>query len=444
MKILRKRFLIWFIALITIISVYIDLPRQNLNINVGPLKVPIKIDHPEIDWMIGSIPFKRDLEPKLGLDLQGGTHLVLTADMKDIKQEDREKAIESARSVIERRVNFYGVSEPVVQTSKVGEEYRIVVELAGVTDVNQAKDLVGQTARLEFRKLKDASESASVASTVENTDSTGITGKDLKSADPAFGQGGEGPQISFKMTPEGATKLATVSKDLEGKKMPIFLDDKLLMDPVVREPIVNGEGRITGSFSTNDAKKIAIQLNAGALPVPVKISTEKTVGASLGQDSVNRSLLAGLIGMSTVSVFMILFYGWFGVVAVVALIIYTLINISLFKLIPVTLTLAGIAGFILSVGMAVDANILTFERIREERRNGQRLPIALEVGFKRAWTSIRDSNISSLITAAILYWFGTGTVRGFALTLALGIITSMFTALVISRTILRAFRGTRA
>lgn len=443
MRMFQKRLLFWFIIALSFIFLYLDLPSVPLNINLGFITIKQTLKHPEIDFSLGNFRLKRDLEPKLGLDLQGGTHLVLSADMKDIPSENRDNALESAKNVIERRVNFFGVSEPLVQSAKVGDDFRVIVELAGVSDVNQAKDLVGQTAKLEFRQMIEATPSA--APNLENTGSTGLTGKDLKSASAQYSGGGGTPSsepvVAFKMTTEGSGKFADLTRKLEGKPLAIFLDDRLVTAPIVREPITGGEGIISGGFNIQEAKKLAIQLNAGALPVPVKIVEERTVGATLGSESVSKSIVAGVIGLITVSLFMTAFYGRFGVIATVALLIYTLLNISLYKLIPVTLTLAGIAGFILSVGMAVDANILIFERVKEELRSGQRLTIALEVGFKRAWSSIRDSNVSSLITSSILYWQGSGLVKGFALTLAIGILTSMLTSIVVTRTFLRVFKG---
>lgn len=442
MRMFKKRLLLWSIIALSLLFLYLDLPSVPLNINLGLITIKQTLKHPEIDFSLGSFRFKRDLEPKLGLDLQGGTHLVLSADMKDVPPENRDNALESAKNVIERRVNFFGVSEPLVQSAKVGGDFRVIVELAGVSDVNQAKDLIGQTAKLEFRQMKEATPSA--APNLENTEPTGLTGKALKSASAQYSGGGEDPSsqpvVAFKMTAEGTGKFADLTRKLEGKPLAIFLDDRIVTAPIVREPITGGEGIISGSFSIQEAKKLAIQLNAGALPVPVKIVEERTVGATLGSESVYRSIVAGIIGLITVGGFMMAFYGRFGAIALLALLIYTLLNVSLYKLIPVTLTLAGIAGFILSVGMAVDANILIFERVKEELRGGQRLAIALEVGFKRAWSSIRDSNVSSLITSGILYWQGSGLVKGFALTLAIGILTSMFTSIVVTRTFLRVFR----
>ena len=441
MKFFKKRFLFWIIIILALTSSYLALPPTPINLNLGGVQINTLLTPPEINWKLGNFNFKRDMRLKLGLDLQGGTHVVLSTDMKDIPADRQSSALESAKEVIERRINFFGVSEPLIQTSKVGDEYRIIVELAGVTDVNQAKDLIGQTAKLDFRELKD--ENIYSLPTLENTNPTGLTGSDLKSASVQYSGEGSQPVVAFETTSAGATKMAEVTRKLIGKPLAIFLDDTSISNPppTVQQEISGGSGVISGNFNVERAKSLANQLNAGALPVPVSVIEERTVGATLGAESVNRSIAAGIIGLICVSLFMILFYGIFGWIAVGALFIYTALNLALFKLVPITLTLSGIAGFILSVGMAVDANILTFERIREETRNGQRLPVALEVGFKRAWNSIRDSNISSLITCAILYWFGTGLVKGFAFTLALGIMTSMFTAIVITRTFLRVSRG---
>ncbi len=439
LKAFRTRFSLLLIFVITFLSVYIAIPRIPINLNLWGMKLNTTLNHPDIDWKIGNLDFDRDLEPKLGLDLQGGTHLVLSADMKNIKAEDRETALESAKNVIERRVDFFGVSEPLIQTAKVGDDYRVIVEIAGITDVNKAKDLIGTTAQLEFRERKPEAASEPI-STIENTVPTGFTGADLLSASVQYAEGSL-PVVGFKTTPEGAKKLGEITTRLQGKQMPIFLDNIIVSDPVVNSAITEGEGIIQGMSSLDQAKNLTTQLNAGALPVPVKIVEERTIGATLGNESVQKSLLAGVVGVVTVSLFMLFFYGRFGIIAVLALLIYTALNLAIFKLYPVTLTLAGIAGFILSIGMAVDANILTFERIREELRAGQKYRIALEVGFKRAWSSIRDSNISSLITCGILMYFGTGIVKSFAVTLFIGILTSMFTAIVVSRTLLRTFRG---
>ncbi|OGY25848.1 MAG: protein-export membrane protein SecD, partial [Candidatus Woykebacteria bacterium RBG_16_43_9] len=273
------------------------------------------------------------------------------------------------------------------------------------------------------------------------TKSTGITGKDLKSAVADFQQSQSpdstgGPVVRFELTGPGAKKFSEVTKKLIGKPLVVFLDDVPVSAPIVQSEISN-EGVITG-VSSDDAKRLAIQLSAGALPVKkIDIISEKTIGPTLGQTSINRSLIAGIVGFIAIAIFMIVYYRLLGLLAVAVLLLYALYVLAIFKLIPVTLTLAGIAGFILSVGMAVDANILIFERMKEELRVGRARAEAIEIGFTRAWSSIRDSNVSSLITATILFWFGTGSVKGFAVALAIGVIISMFTAITVTRTLLR-------
>lgn len=408
-----KRLLFWIIIFITIITSLIALPSN----------IPLKINP--------SFTF--------GLDLQGGTSITLEAQMKDIAGKDRKDALESAKTVIERRVNLLGVSEPIIQTAKVGESHRIIVELPGIKDVNRAIQIVGTTAQLTFWETEEASPSAF-------TKQTNLTGKDLKKAAVTFDPNTGKPQVSLEFTSAGDKKFADITTRNVGKPVAIVLDNQLISAPNVNEPILGGRAVITGNFALAEAKNLAIQLNAGALPVPLKILQQRTIGATLGVESVQKSLMAGTLGFAMVAIFMVLFYRLPGFLAVLALIIYTLIVSAIFRLstltpYPITLTLAGIAGFILSIGMAVDANILIFERFKEEIKWGKPKQIALEAGFIRAWTSIRDSNISTLITCAILYYFGSGMVRGFALVLALGVLTSMFSAIIITRTFLRIVYG---
>ncbi|MBI2018059.1 protein translocase subunit SecD [Candidatus Daviesbacteria bacterium] len=368
---------------------------------------------------------------RLGLDLQGGTQLILQAQMEKIPLSDQDQALESAREIIEKRVNLFGVSESLVQTSKVGSERRILVELPGLKDASAAANLVGQTAQLEFRE--------------EATPSSILTGADLKKTQVSFGtaEGGRsGPQVTIEFTVKGAEKFAELTKRNLNKPLAIFLDDQLISAPVVQQEIVGGSAVITGQFTTEEAKNLSIQLNAGALPVPIKILEERRVGPSLGQEAVNKSLVAAIVGLLIVAAYMVTLYGKLGLVADGALVLYILVILAIFKtglfiLPPVTLTLAGVAGFVLSVGMAVDANILIFERMKEEIRWGKTKSMALELGFARAWTSIWASNVSSLLTAGILYYFGTSIIRGFAITLSIGVLVSMFTAIVVTRTILR-------
>lgn len=400
-------------------------------------------------FQVGTFRFQPDLTFRKGLDLEGGTSITLKADMTGVPQSSRDDAIASAKAVIERRVNFFGVSEPVVQTAKVNNDYRIIVEIPGVTDVNQAVQLVGQTAKLSFWEgvasgsAQAASSSALplgvtqiLGSSVRQTD---LTGSDLQQAAVTFNQNTGKPEVQLTFTAKGAGKFADITKRNVGKIVAIALDNVVVEAPRVNEPIYGGNAVITGDFTTDQAKTLQIQLNAGALPVSLSVLEQHAIGATLGKASLTKSLLAGALGFVVIVVFMIVLYGKLGVVASFALAIYTLLILSLFRIIPVTLTLAGIAGFILSIGIAVDANILIFERMKEEFRRGRSRDTAISMGFSRAWPSIRDSNISSLITSSILYYFGTGIVRGFAFTLALGVIVSMFSAIFVTRTFLQVF-----
>lgn len=424
---MKQIFLIAFLILVVALA---NMPRQ--------LTVAGRTFYrPSINTVILNIPFVRDLDFRLGLDLQGGTHLVYQADVSQIPAANRASAIASTRQNIENRVNGLGVSEALVQTSQTGDVYRLIVELPGVKNVSEAISTIGQTAQLDFRETKVATPSSSA-----DFLPTGLTGKDLRLAQVQFGGGNQAssaPSVGLEFTPEGAQKFSDITKRNIGKPLAIFLDNQVVTAPRVDVQITDGKAVITGNYSLNEAKQLVIQLNAGALPVPIKIVEQRSIGATLGNESVARSLFAGMVGLAIIWLFMAVNYGWKGVLADFALTLYVLLSLTLFKLIPVTLTLAGIAGFVLSVGMAVDANILIFERIKEERRWGRPANAALELGFHRAWTSVRDSNASSLITAAILFWFGTGSVRGFALTLIVGILVSLFTSVTITRSLLRLF-----
>lgn len=420
------RYISWLIIVLVGTAVFIDLPGSL------PRVMGYQFSRPAIDFNLFGIKFYRDLEIKEGLDLAGGTHLVLQADMERIQPLDRDAALASLKGIIERRVDLFGVSEPVVQTAKEGGHFRVLVELAGIKDVNQAVELVGKTADLSFREMPATDSGKMVA--------TNLSGKDLRKAEPAFDLSTGGPIVRLNFSAEGGAKFEEITKRNLNKQLAIFLDDQLLMAPRVESVISGGQAVISGKFTAAQTKQMAILLNSGALPAPVKVVEQRSVGATLGKESVERSLAAGLIGLSIVALFMIGNYGKLGLFANMALIIYALLVLAIFKIIPVTLTLAGIAGFILSIGMAVDANILIFERMREEVAWGKSKLAAIELGFSRAFPSIRDSNVSSLITCAILYWFGSGPVRGFAVTLAIGILVSLFTAVTVTRTLLRVFQ----
>lgn len=505
------------------------------------------VDWPKLPaWVPGRAWFEKQ-NVQLGLDLKGGSHLVYQAEVDSIPSAERSDAVSGVRDVIERRVNLFGVSEPLVQTNKVGDNWRVIVELPGVKDVNQAIQLIGETPTLEFKeegvvpagngaeitkyneeaekkarailtralkgenfvnlakqyseddgskvrggdlgwfgagvmvkpfedavfRLKTGQIERSLVRTqfgyhiIKKTDerkndkgltevqashiliktreaappdiwmSTGLSGKELTKASVQFDPNSGFPQVNLTFNDQGKELFSQITSRNVGKPVAIFLDGAPISTPTVQQAITTGTAVITGNFTLPEARQLAQRLNSGALPVPIKLVSQQRVDASLGQKAVEKSLLAGLLGIALVALFMIGYYRLPGLLAVIALGVYSLLTLAIFKLWPVTLTLAGIAGYILSIGMAVDANVLIFERMREELRLGKPLGQAIEEGFKRAWTSIRDSNVSSLITAAVLIWFGTSLVKGFAITLALGIFVSMFSAITITRTLLR-------
>jgi len=436
------RILLWFIILLTVAAVIINLPP------------------------VGLLAFTKSLSFKEGLDLAGGTSVTLKADMMGIDQSQREKAIDAVKTKIERRTNYFGVSEPIVQTAISGDEYRVIVELPGV-NTDQAKNIIGTTAQLSFWE-KSATSAAVLF--YENKDfqalsatqsgypisvvlalgtypnKTNLGGSDIKETSVGFDPNSGKPQVQLRFTNTGAKKFADITTRNVGRAVAIVLDEQVIEAPVVNQPILTGDAVISGGFTTESASTLSKSLNAGALPVPLIYLQQHGVDATLGSESLLKSLFSGALGIAIIIIVMTALYGKLGIVASVALVIYTLLVVSILKVSSVTpyaitLTLSGIAGFILSIGMAVDANILIFERMKEERRIGRSWHDSLELGFLRAWTSIRDSNISSLITSFVLYQYGTGQVRGFALTLAIGVLVSMFSAITITRTLLRIIYG---
>lgn len=441
------RSLFWIIIVITLIAVFINLPKLS-NATIGPFK---KININPSDFL-KTLRINKEFVFRRGLDLEGGTSITFRADMSEIPSAQRNDALNSAKAVIEKRINLFGVSEPVVQTATVNNDARIIVELPGVTDVEQAVSLIGQTAQLSFWE-QGASGSGKLASPSAyplgltqvigiNPHKTSLSGNDLQRADVTFDSRTGAPQVQLLFSGDGTSKFADITKRNVNKVVAIVLDNQVIEAPVVNQPILSGDAVITGRFNVDGAKLLATQLNAGALPVSLSVLEQRVIGPTLGAESLTKSLFAGIVGFVIIVVFMCVIYKKLGVIASFALVIYALINLAIFKISSITpygitLTLSGIAGFILSIGMAVDANILIFERIKEETRLGKRREVATEVGFTRAWSSIRDSNISTLITSAILYEFGTGVVRGFALVLAIGVLISMFSAIVITRTFLR-------
>lgn len=445
-----------FIAILALLTLWIALP----------------IPHP--DWFTNLLFWQpkglRALELKQGLDLQGGLQVLLKADFGDGPVDP--DAVDAAKVVVENRVNGLGVTEPLVQ--RQGED-RIIVELPGIENPDQAIATLKGTGLLEFIEVgkgslapgtvvqTDYEGEAQVAAsgTVTNTEATGqlnpatgkpyhtiMTGADLKSARVGFDRVTNAPIILFELTDSGAEIFRNYTREHIGDIVAITMDKVVLSAPVIQS-VIDRSGQITGRFTLEEARSLAVQMQYGALPVPLEVIDTRAVGASLGADSVQRSITAGTIGLIVVLLFMLIYYRLPGLLADLALIIFVLINISLYKLVPITLTLPGIAGFLLATGTAVDANILIFERMKEELRLGKPLRAAVEAGFSRAWTSILDSNLSTLITTAILWYFGgafgASSVRGFAFTLLLGVASSMFTAVFVTRTFMRAvfdLRGT--
>ncbi|MBD3282614.1 MAG: protein translocase subunit SecD [Candidatus Portnoybacteria bacterium] len=394
------------------------------------------------------IPHFKNVPFRLGLDLQGGTHLIYKADLSDIDKEERQESMEGIRDVIERRVNMFGVTEPIVQINKSDEAYRLIVELPGVKDIHQAIEMIGATPYLEFKEERSQQTTEQIIEQqeqgneeYENIDPyfkpTDLTGRYLKNAELAFDQTTTQPYVVLEFNETGADLFAQITKQNVGKRVAIYLDGAPISVPRVEQEIAGGRAQITGNFTIEEAKQLAQRLNAGALPVPIELISQQSIGASLGEKSLNKSLEAAIIGLIAVALFMIIYYRLPGILAVIALAVYTIFVLAIFKLIPVTLTLAGIAGFILSIGMAVDANVLIFERVKEERKKGRDKLSSIDEGLKRAWPSIRDGNLSTIITAVILYWFGTSIVRGFALTLLVGVLISMFTAIILTRHLLK-------
>ncbi len=418
--------------------------------------------------------FGKSLPFKFGLDISGGTHLVYKADVSQLPAGEVSRSMDAIRDVIERRINLFGVAEPLVQAETRGAfggtpEHRLIVELPGVTDIAEAVAMIGATPMLEFKTERpDGPEKEAIIAAMERARKAGedgktipaellndplmkedpnfiptkLTGAFLSRANLGFDQNTREPRVLLEFNEEGKKLFAEITKANIGKSVAIYLDGAPISTPVVREEITGGNAEITGSFTPEEGRALVGRLNSGALPIPIELLSTQTIGPALGAAALKSGIHAGILGILIVSCFLIVWYRLPGIIAVVALGVYVALMLTGFKLIPVTLTAAGIAGFILSIGMAVDANILIFERMKEELRKGKDLASAMHDGFDRAWPSIRDSNTSSLISAVILFWFGTSLVKGFALTLGLGVMVSMFTAITASRSFLYAI-GTK-
>lgn len=381
---------------------------------------------------------------KLGLDLAGGTELSYKADMSETPAGERADALSALHGVIERRVNLFGVAEPLVQTERAGalsgaSEDRVIVDLPGVTDIKAAVAALGKTPVLEFRL---ATTTTVGTTTVVVYAPTGLTGRYLSRASLQFGSGATAglaaPQVVLSFNEEGAKLFEKITRENVGGTLAIFLDGEPISAPTIREPIPGGQATITGRFTAVEARDLVRNLNFGALPVPIALESSSSVGPTLGASAISAGVVAGAIGFAIVALFMIAWYRLPGVVAALALAEYVAFMLAVIKVVPVTLTASGIAGLIISVGMAVDANVLIFERTKEELREGKGPREAVHIGFARAWTAIRDGHLTMLISSVILFWLGTSIVQGFALVFALGVIASFISAVSLSRVFLLA------
>lgn len=402
-------------------------------------------------YMLGSLSgFKTSRNFILGLDLAGGTELVYRADVLGVPEQEIGDRMSTLKEVIERRVNIFGVSEPIVQVEQAGifsgnPDHRLIVELPSVTDIDEAVRQIGKTPLLEFKLINTE---------IENPDEvnayldTGLTGRFVERAQTSFqggaqqGGGPSEPIVIVDFNSEGAELFDQITGDHVGEPLAIFLDGELISAPIINQRISGGQAVISGGFTLDEAKTLSRDLNFGALPVPIELATSQVIGPTLGTTALEAGVTAGMWSIVLVGLFLIIWYRMPGVVAFLALIFYVILMLSLFKLIPVTLTAAGLAGFVMTIGIAIDANILIFERMKEELHRGKAVSDAVAEGFNRAWPSIRDSNLSGIIISVILFWVGTAGVKGFALTLLLGTIVSMFSAISISRIMLMALSET--
>jgi len=396
-----------------------------------------------VSILLGVFVFKISFRPySLGLDISGGTLLIYQADLNGIKPADYNSAMTGLKDVIERRINYSGVREPRVEINKAGDSWRLIVSLAGIKDIKEAIKMIGETPYLEFKEIRAEEETKTILDAQKKEEqididpyfkSTSLTGKYLERADLGFDQNTSLPVVNLQFNSEGTKIFTELTKNNVNNPLAIYLDGIPISAPIVREEIASGKAQISGNFTLQEAKQLVARLNQGALPVPITLISQQTIGSILGEESLMKILKAGAIGLIAVIIFMIIFYRFPGLIASLALIIYVVISLSIFKVIPITLTLAGITGFILSIGMTVDANILIFEYAKEEKKLGKTIGPALEEGFLKSWPAIRDSNISTIISAIILYYFTSSMIRGFSLTLAIGVGIGLLTAIFITK-----------
>jgi preprotein translocase subunit SecD len=443
----RHRNIFLTIIAITFLCFIVNLPSSfPIKIHWGKLNWEHTFYRPDLSFRLGSFEYKKNLDLKYGLDLAGGASLLYDIDTTKIPTTEVTSALESLKGNIERRVNLFGISEANVKLTSNSGKNRMEIELPGVEDINQAINLIGRTAQLSFKgedtKVTDATTSATFAQAFPHD--TGISGSHLVRSTVQINPNDSKPEVSLEFNAEGTKLFEKATKDYLNKRIAIFLDDIPVTYPTVQSVIPDGKAVINGQFDIKSAKELSAQLNAGALPLPITILSQSTIGATLGKDTIQKGVTAGLIGLAVLSLFMIGNYGYLGVISIISLIIYGLISLTLYRLIPITLTFPGIVGFILSIGMAVDSNILIFERFKEESRSGKPWNVALELAFGKAWDSIKDANTCTIITGLILFNpFGwsflntSGMVRGFALTLIMGIIVGIFTGVFVTRNLLR-------
>ncbi|PIZ46172.1 protein translocase subunit SecD [candidate division WWE3 bacterium CG_4_10_14_0_2_um_filter_41_14] len=449
----NKTLWLWITVVVATFATLMVIPRFTISIDKTIGSLPIKIDQTigeyDIDINVFGLKFQRDLKFQPGLDLQGGTQVTLEADMSAIDPTLRKDALESVQSIISRRVNFLGVTEPNVYTSVSNDSYRVVVELPGISDEQQVISVIGQTAQLDFREQYTAEETAQMAPDQQaEWKKTELTGEYLKGVQVVYEPTTGFPAVQLTFNEDGSQLFEDITRRNIDKTVAIFIDDRAVTIATVSQAIAGGVATISrsGGYPVDEAKSLTVQLNAGALPAPVSVISQQTVGPTLGQQTVEKSIVAGLVGVLLIAVFMLINYRLFGLFSIIGLTIYGLLTLAVYKYIPVTITLSGLTGFILSLGMAVDANILIFERIREEQRAGRATREAISVGFTRAWESIRDANTATLITVFILFnpfdWsflVTSGTVRGFAVTLGIGVVLSLFTGVRLTRALIYNF-----
>lgn len=437
----------WTIVGLVVVTLIINMPPKiPVSIHLGKINYDHAFYRPDFSFNIGSATIRKNLDLKYGLDLAGGVSLTFDINTQGISSDNLPTALESLKNNIERRVNLFGISEANVQLSNNGTSHRLNVELPGIENVDEAVKLIGQTAQLSFKGETPLLPEATATATYQDAFSsdTGINGSHLVKASVEINPNTSEPEVALEFNAEGTKLFADATKEYLNKRIAIFLDQYPITAPTVQSVITDGKAVINGGFDTKTAKSLAAQLNAGALPLQITLIQQTKVGATLGADSVNKGVYAAVVGLIMVSLFMIGNYGYLGFIADIGLIIYGLITLSLYRLIPITLTFPGLVGFILSVGMAVDSNILIFERMHEEIRAGKPWNVAMELGFGKAWDSIKDANACTIITGLILFNpFGwnflntSGMVRGFAITLLLGIFVGLFTGIVVTRTLLR-------